>query len=227
MTDRPLIAIVDDHELLVETLQDAFGARGFRTVTVVPGHPDAVVPRLLSAAPDLVLLDLDLGPYGDSTPIIGPLAAQGVRVLVVSGLVDRLRLARALEAGAIGHQAKSHGFAALLDAAERAMSTSGPMDAAGRSTLLEELARHRRRTEEVLAPFRMLTAREQHTLRLLCDGRSVRQIAAGWIVSEATVRSHAQRILEKLGVGSQTQAVALALRNGWVTGPTPTGPRAQ
>ena len=215
LTGPPLIAIVDDHELLVETLRDAFVTRGFRTLSVVPGRPETVVPLLISAAPDLVLLDLDLGPHGDSTPLIGPLVSQGLRVLVVSGLVDRLRLATALEAGAIGHQAKSLGFGALLRAADRALSTAGPMDAEDRTALLEELTRHRQQAERVLAPFRTLTAREQHTLRLLCDGHSVRQIAAGWIVSEATVRSHAQRILEKLGVGSQTQAVALALRTGW------------
>jgi two-component system nitrate/nitrite response regulator NarL len=222
VTSLALIAIVDDHELLVEMLRDAFVARGFRTLTVVPERPEEVVTLLAAAAPDLVLLDLDLGRFGDSTPLIGPLVSHGMRVLVVTGLVDPLRLARALEAGAIGYQSKSDGFAALVLAADRALSATGPLDSDGRSMLLGHLTRHRLRLDKIWAPFQALTVREQHTLRLLCDGRSVRQIAAAWIVSEATVRSHTQRILEKLAVGSQTQAVALALRSGWLNDPKPT-----
>ena len=217
MTTVPLIAMVDDHELLVEGLHHAFAAHGYRTVAIPPVRREAVVRRLLDVEPDLVLLDLDLGDQGDSTPLIRPLVTAGIRVLVVTGLTDRIRLALALEAGAIGHQSKAHGFTALVQAARRALTADGPLDHAERSTLLAELARARQARDEVNAPFRELTARERATLQLLCNGQSVRQIARAWTVSEATVRSHAQRILEKLAVGSQTQAVALALRSGWRT----------
>jgi DNA-binding NarL/FixJ family response regulator len=44
----------------------------------------------------------------------------------------------------------------------------------------------------------------------------VTEIARGWVVSEATVRSHVRGVLTKLNVGSQLAAVAAALDAGWL-----------
>ena len=41
--------------------------------------------ELLALRPELVLLDLDLGKFGDTTPLIEPLVAAGIRVLLVTG----------------------------------------------------------------------------------------------------------------------------------------------
>jgi two-component system nitrate/nitrite response regulator NarL len=61
-----------------------------------------------------------------------------------------------------------------------------------------------------------LTRREQEVLQLLASGLTQPEIATELVISSSTVASHIEHILEKLGVHSRAQAVALALRSGLV-----------
>ncbi len=213
MTD---IAIVDDHGLLAETLRLALERSGFACVRVTPAVPVELVPAVLTLRPSLVLLDLDLGSVGDSTPAIGGLTAGGAKVLVVTGTTDRMKIASALESGAIGHLSKSEDFDVLVRRAGEALQAHGPLDPAERAQLLAELRAARATHAEQWAPFQRLTERERATLRELARGRSVHQIAHSWVVSETTMRTHVRRLLDKLQVGSQLAAVALATEVGWL-----------
>ena len=66
-----------------------------------------------------------------------------------------------------------------------------------------------------LAPFAILTPREQSVLAELMEGRTADAIAkSGW-VALSTVRSQIKSILQKLGVNSQLAAVAFARQAGW------------
>jgi DNA-binding NarL/FixJ family response regulator len=82
----------------------------------------------------------------------------------------------------------------------------------------ELLARVRSLLRRTAAPPRTssLTAREQEVLRLLADGLNQRDIADALVISPKTVGTHIERILEKLGVHSRVQAVALAYLEGAV-----------
>jgi DNA-binding CsgD family transcriptional regulator len=63
-------------------------------------------------------------------------------------------------------------------------------------------------------PATRLTPREREVLRLLAEGRTDQQIATMLFISSNTVTTHVKHILAKLGVGSRTAAVAVALRQG-------------
>jgi DNA-binding NarL/FixJ family response regulator len=65
-----------------------------------------------------------------------------------------------------------------------------------------------------------LTRREQEVLRLLAEGLAHRQIASRLFISQKTVGSHVQHIFAKLGVRNRVQAVALAYRDGALSGRT-------
>jgi DNA-binding NarL/FixJ family response regulator len=222
---RSLIAVVEDHQLLAETLAAALHSRDIDTVLCPPTEPGSVLAALREHRPDLVLLDLDLGAFGSSVELIAPLSADGTRVLLVTGSTDRLAIATALEQGAIGWQSKADGFGALVDTAKLALGCTSVLDPAGREQLLAELAVERAARAEIDAAYEQLTVRERHTLEALGDGRSVGEIAAGWVVSEATVRSHVRGLLVKLGVASQLAAVSTARRNSWLRPIQPRSPR--
>ncbi len=218
MLTRPDVVVVDDHLLIAETLQVALTARGLSVVTMVP-EPAGMLAGLLASRPRLVLLDLDLGSVGSSIGLIRPLVANGIVVLLMTGVSERVRIAEALEQGAIGYQRKGDGFSALLDRSCAALA-AGPgvtaLDPAERSALLTELAAHRAAERRRLRPFDELTERERETLQALCLGESVRDIAADWVVSEATVRTHVRGILTKLNAPSQLAAVIAATSSGWL-----------
>ena len=177
---------------------------------------DVLVAAVLADAPDVVLLDLDLGgSVGSGATLVRPFTAAGIRVLVVSGSTDRLEVAAALEAGAVGYVCKSEPFDVLLDTAARAAAGEPVFGAAERQSLLTELRRHRAAVIADRDRFDRLTPRERQVLEQLCEGESVTSIAAGWVVSVPTVRTQVRAILQKLDVGSQLEAVAQAHRCGW------------
>lgn len=75
----------------------------------------------------------------------------------------------------------------------------------------------------------MLTPREAEVLVRVAEGEGTRLIAAGMDIAPSTARTHVQRVLMKLGVGSRLEAAALAARTGLLeraagNGGTPQGP---
>lgn len=209
------VVIVEDHSLLAEMLQAALRLRGVGAVIVPCDVPD-LVEQIVGAGPDLVLLDLDLGTDLDGNDVLAPLATAGVRVLVVTGTADPMRIAVALERGALGYQRKEAGFDSLLSRTCAALEGRPVIDESERRRLLRELDRVRGEQERAFEPFEQLTDREREVLEALVEGRSVRDMAEAWVVSDATVRTHVRGVLCKLGTSSQLGAVATALRTGWL-----------
>jgi two-component system nitrate/nitrite response regulator NarL len=216
MSDAPRVLMVEDHVLLAQSLRLALGAEGFAAEIAPLDDPVRLLAEVSADPPALVLLDLDLGALGDGTDLVAPLVAAGSRVLVVTGVVDRCRLAEAVEAGAIGFVNKSAPFDSLLELVKRAAAGDAVLDPAERADLLVEL--RRRRAEQMLltAPLHRLSERERHVLVGLGEGKSVDTIARERFVSEATVRTQVRAVLTKLDVSSQLAAVAKARRAGWL-----------
>lgn len=211
----PTVLIVEDHELLAESLSFALRAEGF-TVEVIPLISlDAIVDAARVLGPDLVLLDLDLGHIGSALPLVRPLSGLGADVLVVTGTTDEMRIAETLEAGAVGYVHKSRPFDELLGAVVEVANGRSPLHTSQRTELLLDLRRHRLERAEELEGFMRLTPREQAVLARLMEGGSAESIAKDEYITVATVRSHIRGILGKLGVNTQIGAVAAARRAGW------------
>ena len=77
----------------------------------------------------------------------------------------------------------------------------------------QEVADNGREIEALLVP---LTGREIGVLELIAQGNTNRQIANALYLSDQTVKNHIGSILRKLAVNDRTQAVVLALRQGWI-----------
>jgi two-component system, NarL family, nitrate/nitrite response regulator NarL len=213
--DGPRLLLVDDHRLLVETLQVSLTQAGF-TVAVGPCHSfDEVLAEAAAIRPTLVVLDLDLQGAGYGYDLIGPLRELGAQVLVLTGTVDRIDLARCLEAGALGIAGKANGFGNVLDSIRRAAEGEMVTPITERTQLLADLAAHRRAEDKRNAPFESLSARERDVLRQIVEGKQAAAIAQASYVSLATVRTQIRSILMKLEVTSQVAAVALARQGGW------------
>ena len=211
--------IIDDHRLLSQSLAVALGAEGVTVSIAELDDREQLLARVQSDPPRLVLLDLELGGViGDGTTLVRPFAEAGCRVLVVSGSDDVVRRASALEEGAIGVVHKNEPFEHLLAQALAAANGEQVMSEIDRDTLLRTAQEVRTARAALHEPFNRLTPREQEVLAALGRGLTVARIAEDWFLAETTVRAQVRAILSKLGVSSQLEAVAQAVRAGWFTG---------
>lgn len=218
MAEPPRVLIVEDHALLAESLAVALRLRDFPEIEICdPGALDveSVLGCVDRVKPDVVLLDVFLGDFGVSIPIIAPIVERGVTVLILTASQDRVVLGRCLEAGASGVFDKSQAFDELLTWVVDAALGRTTMRPSARDELLAELDDHRRGTGALRRSFDRLTDREREVLAAIVAGSNAEEIAASQHVAISTVRSHIRSILDKLGVNSQLAAVALARRAGW------------
>lgn len=209
------VVIVEDHELLAQSLGVVLRGEGMDVTWVSDRDPDDIVAAVRAVSPAVVLLDLELGEGRTSLPAISPLTSSGVLVVMMTGVTDRVRLAQCIAAGAVGIVSKGDAFDRLAEALQRVIEHRTLLTAEERDEMLRELRLHQRDQLDRLRPFSTLTAREREVLAALVDGKSAEQIAAEGFVSLTTVRTHIRALLSKLDVHSQLAAVALAQRAGW------------
>ncbi len=212
------VLLVDDHQLLAQAIAISLGAESVDARLADLSDRDRLLAAVAADPPDLVLLDLHLGVHQSGITLVDPLTKAGSRVLVVTGSTDRQELAAAVEAGAVGIVSKSQPLGELVATILKATRGEDVMTSRHRAELVEEAQATREARALAHAPFQRLTSRESQVLRALANGRSVSAIARDWVVAEATVRSQVRGVLTKLGVSSQLEAVATAMRSGWLTG---------
>jgi DNA-binding NarL/FixJ family response regulator len=210
------VLVVDDHPVIAHGLAGALRDEGFEVHVVDPLTRLSILETARAVGPDIVLLDLLLGDdVGNSVALVDPLTAGGARVVMLTGVTDQAMLGACVEAGALGVLSKTLAFDELLDQVVLAARGHTPLGNGDREELLGTLRRRRAEQRERLAPFERLTGREGEVLASLMEGLSADEIARQSFVSITTVRSQIRAILEKLGVHSQTSAVALAHRSDW------------
>jgi len=71
---RPRVVVVDDHRLLAQSLAISLRQEGLDCSVATLGAPDELVSSVVGERPDVVLLDLDLGPLaGDGVALVAPI----------------------------------------------------------------------------------------------------------------------------------------------------------
>lgn len=210
------LIMIEDHELLAQSLQAALGAEGIDVVRVWTDDRDKLLDEAVAAAPGLLLLDYDLGPdIGLASGLIEPLRAAGMDVVMLTGVTDRLVHARCVREGALGVIDKSVSFDELLDQIRTVLDDGGLLTRHEREELLSALRVHEQARARQLRAFHDLTTREREVLGALMQGKSADTIAEESVVSVATIRTQIRSILSKLGVNSQLSAVARAQEARW------------
>jgi two-component system, NarL family, nitrate/nitrite response regulator NarL len=218
---RQRVVIIDDHALFAESLDLALSRAGYEVrqaeVPNSPGRAANLLTRVSRGHADIVLLDLDLGGFGDGARLIPSLVQGGATVVVVTADQDRARWGQCLLQGARKVVSKTGQLNEIL-AVLRRIDAGLPVLAPGeRDELLRMWHERRAQQQQVRSRLDQLTVREAEVLGNLTHGRTVREIASRYFVSEATVRTQVKSILSKLEVSSQLAAVALARQVDWTT----------
>jgi DNA-binding NarL/FixJ family response regulator len=191
------MVLCDEQELAIISLRRLFEGRGHEVVATA--HQPSELPDLVERhQPDLCVLDVvyhEGGRTGDSARSI----AECARFTEVVVITDDDQAAE---------------VAALASGASAVISKSTTSD-----ELVEQVVRRspkRRPARARSANNFFLTEREHQVLESLADGESTERIAARLNLTHATVRSHVQSLLCKLGVHSRAGAVSVAVRSGLI-----------
>lgn len=207
------ILVADDHPVVRDGL-----------VAILSTQPDFEVvgeassgPEVLSLwderRPDVILLDLEM-PEMDGVETLRALHGRGeeVRVIIFTAFDTDERILNAVQAGAQGYLLKGVPREEIFNAVRVVHSGGSLLQPVVASKLLRQVSRQGENRPEVEA----LTPREQEVLALLAQGLQNKEIAAGLVISERTVKFHVSSILSKLGASNRTEAVAMAAQQGLV-----------
>lgn len=207
--DRIRVLIVDDHEMVAQSLAEALRQAADIEVVGIAGTARAAREMVETAHPDVVLMDYRL-PDGDGVGATGEIKAviPEVKVVMVTSTDDDAVLVRALEAGCSGFVPKHRPVQELIDAVRAAHAGEALVS----PPLLARLLPRLRPTSRGVGSD--LTTRELEVLGLLAEGLSNQAVAERLTISLHTVRNHVQNILMKLGAHSKLEAVATAVREG-------------
>lgn len=217
-TDTIRVLIADDQRVVREGLAMLIGL--IEGVEVVGSAADGVEALALAERlhPDVVLMDLRM-PRMEGAQATREIRAAlpDTQILVLTTYADDESLFPALQAGAHGYLTKDASAEEIAQAIRALAAGSTHLDPAVQQRLLDALvasdgASPPPHTSENASSE--LTAREAEVLKLIASGLSNGEIAEQLVVTNATVKTHVNRIFFKIGARDRAQAVRYAYERG-------------
>jgi DNA-binding NarL/FixJ family response regulator len=208
--------IVDDHPVTREGLRTALELSDNVIVVVgEAGTGEEAVERVRELGPDVVFMDVRM-PGMDGIEATRRIleAAPQTKVILLTIDESRSAISDAIHAGVSGYLLKDASADALVDAARNAVEGNAVIHPQLTRAFIEE-AQSAAGGDQPSRPA--LSKREREILQRVADGATTRQVATDLGISPHTVKTHLERIFEKLGANDRAQAVAIAFRTGIVT----------
>jgi len=199
------ILIVEDHRVVRQGFVALLRMVGGMEVIAEASSGAQAVELYRLHKPDVTLMDLRMPGMGGVETITAIRAEfPDARVIVLTTFDGDEDIYRAIQAGARGYLLKGMGIDELVEAIETVHRGRSKIPAAIAERLAERLSGN------------ALTERETEVLKTIALGKSNKEIASALFISEATVKTHINNLLSKLGATDRTQAARIAQQRGIV-----------
>ncbi len=207
------ILVVDDHPIVRQGLADLLDSQADFFCCASAGDLASAQAAVAAQKPDLVLLDLRLGP-ADGLESIKALKSRfdKLRIVIISQFDETVYAERALRAGAMGYVMKDQAAEEVLGAVRTVLGGEVYLSRAMTNRVLS--TSFAGKFQPRAAAVEKLTDRELHVLQLLGIGTSTRKIATQLHLSIKTVETYREHLKQKLGLANSTELVHYATR--WV-----------
>ena len=207
MGDKVRVVVGDDHPMFRDGVVRALISSGEIDVVAEADDGTAALAAIREHRPAVALLDYRM-PGMDGAQVAAAVVRDELptRVLLVSAHDDPAIVYHAIQEGAAGFLPKESTRAEIVAAVLNCARGRDVLPAGLAAGLAGEI----RRRAEPAGPT--LSPREREVLNLIAGGMSIPAIASQLFLSPSTVKTHVQRLYEKLGVGDRAAAVAEAMR---------------
>jgi len=204
-TDSIRILVVEDHQIVRQGLVALLSVVDGVEVVGQASDGTEAVKEFEARHPDVTLIDLRL-PKMSGVEVIQHVRAKHAqaRFIVLTTYDGDEDIYRALQAGARGYLLKGMSVDVLISTIRSVHAGKSSIPPVIAQKLAERMA-----TEQ-------LTQREQDVLEQIVRGKSNKEIGVALNISEATVKTHINNLLGKLGVEDRTQAATAAIQRGLV-----------
>jgi len=205
------ILIVDDHPVTRDGLRSALGMSEDVEVVGEAANGEEAIDLVQQLAPHVVFMDVRMPGMGglEATKEIRR-TSPDTKVILFTVDESRAAIADAIRAGVSGYLLKDVGADELIQAARLALQGKAVIHPALTRAFIEEVQYVEQR------PQTPLSKRESEILQKVAYGATTKEVARDLNISPHTVKTHLERIFEKLGANDRAQAVAIALRQGLV-----------
>ncbi|HZG87380.1 response regulator transcription factor [Paenibacillus sp.] len=232
------IVLADDHSLFREGLKRILNMEPGLRVVAECGDGETVLELCRELRPDVVLLDINM-PIASGVEATEALYKEmpDVKVVILSIHDDESYVFETLRKGASGYLLKDMETETLIEAIRTVVAGHAYIHPRVTGKLINQIRRMTENDAEletaatstadiggqsvgvrfIHTEDNPLTRREAEVLRLMSEGKSNRSIGDYLFISEKTVKNHVSSILQKMNVDDRTQAVIIAIKNGWVT----------
>lgn len=210
------VVLADDHAVVRKGIREFLEEEGDVQVVAEATTGAEAVALTMEHRPDVTVLDIQM-PEMSGVQAARQIKAQSpdVQVLVLTAYDDDPYIFAMLQAGASGYVLKNAPSAELVQAVRAVARGESALDPAVTAKVMAQLATGR--PSGAQAAVEGLTEREVDVLRLAARGHTNRAIGHELGISDRTVQGHLANIFGKLGVSTRTEAVLLAMKQGWIT----------
>jgi DNA-binding NarL/FixJ family response regulator len=206
------ILIVDDHPVTREGLHAALDVEDGVEVIGEAGSGEQAIEDAGSLRPDVVFMDVRMpGMGGIEAARAIRQASPDTKVILVTVDESRASISEAIQAGVSGYLLKDTSPDELVNAARLAVEGKAVIHPQLTRAFIEEV-----QTAEKKGDAAALSRREKEILQKVAYGATTKEVAHDLGISPHTVKTHLERIFEKLGANDRAQAVAIAIRTGLV-----------
>ncbi|MBV9688459.1 MAG: response regulator transcription factor [Ktedonobacteraceae bacterium] len=209
------LLIVDDHEMVREGLKAMLVSEADFDIVGDAANAEQALELIERLQPDVVLLDIRL-PDMSGIEVCRTVAQRFPRtaVLILTTFTDENLIAQCIQAGARGYIIKDIERLDLKRSIRAVARGEAAIDSKAAVALLAQIRRTPQiRQEPAPEP---LSSQQLVILRLVARGLSSREIATQLYLSEHTIKGYVQEILHRLAVKNRTEAVMVAVKQGWL-----------
>jgi len=207
--ERPRVVVADDHPFYRDGVVHGLNYSGRVRVVAAAGTGQDALAAIRREEPEVALVDYQM-PDIDGIAVVHAVVRDGLttRVVLLSAHTDSALVYQALMEGAAGYLSKDAPRSEIVEGVLKVARGQVVVPAELAAGLAGEIRLRARSSAPALSD------RERQVLQGFARGLSVPQVAQELFIGVSTVKTHTQRLYEKLGVSDRAAAVAEAMRRG-------------